>query len=88
MGYGNLIHAVRCLLSWDRKGKRSIVCSEIGNYNNRVVIEAFHYAKMGFHYNDICRGYQNHLIYHSMYGHLPPLPQIENDLKRLGEEFK
>lgn len=88
MGFGNLLSAVRCLLSWDKKGKRSIVLSEIGNYNNRVVIEAFHYAKMGFHYDDRCRGYQNHLIYHSMYGHLPPLPQIEYELKRLGEEFK
>ena len=87
MGFGNLLSAVRLLLSWDKKGKRSIVCSEIGNYNNRVVIEAFHYAKMGFHYDDTCRGYQNHLIYHSMYGHLPPLPQIEHELKRLGEEF-
>ena len=87
MGFGNLLSAVRLLLSWDKKGKRSIVCSEMGNYNNRVVIEAFHYAKMGVHYDDKCRGYQNHLIYHSMYGHLPPLPQIEYELKRLGEEF-
>ena len=87
MGFGNLLSAVRLLLSWDKKGKRTIVCSEIGNYNNRVVIEAFHYAKMGFHYDDRCRGYQNHLIYHSMYGHLPPLPQIEYELKRLGEQY-
>ena len=87
MGFGNLLSAVRLLLSWDKKGKRSIVCSEIGNYNNRVVIEAFHYAKMGFHYNDRCRGYQNHLIYRCMYGQLPPLPEIEDELRRLGEEF-
>ena len=87
MGFGNLLSAVRLLLSWDKKGKKSIVCSQMGNYNNRVVIEAFHYAKMGFHYDDRYRGYQNHLIYHSMYGHLPPLPQIEHKLKRLGEEF-
>lgn len=87
MGFGNLIHAVQCLLSWDKKGKRSIVFNEIGNYNNYTVIEAFHYAKMGYHLNDRCKGYQNHLIYHSMYGHLPPLPEIEQELRRLGEDF-
>jgi hypothetical protein len=87
MEFGNFIHAVRCLLSWDKKGKRSIVISAIGNHNNQVVIEAFHYAKMGSHLTDRCKGYQNHLIYCSMYGYLPSLPHIEQELKRLGDEF-
>ena len=87
MGYSSLLDAVKMLLDNDRDGHRSIVCCAFGVNRSRTVIEAFHYAKMGFHLNDRCRGYQNHLIYHSMYGHLPPLPEIEQELRRLGEEF-
>ena len=63
MGYKRILDAVRYLLFWDREGKRSIVCCDFGVNRSRTVVEAFHYAKMGFHFEDEYKGCFNHLIY-------------------------
>ena len=48
MGFDTLLKAVRYLLFWDRRDKRSIVCCAFGVNRSRTVIEAFHYARMAF----------------------------------------
>jgi hypothetical protein len=87
MGYKTLLEAVGYLLFWDKRDKRSIVCCAFGVNRSRTVIEAFHYAKMGFHFEDEYEGYANHLIYNCAIGCLPPLSEVEYELKRLGEEY-
>ena len=42
MGFDTLLKAVRYLLFWDRRDKRSIVCCGFGVNRSRTVIEAFH----------------------------------------------
>ena len=87
MGVKTLLEAVGYLLFWDRRDKRSIVCCAFGVNRSRTVIEAFHYAKMGFHFEDEYEGYANHLIYNCAMGFLPHLHKVERELKRLGDEF-
>lgn len=87
MGYKTILKAVRYLLFWDRSDKRSIVCCDFGVNRSRTVVEAFHYAKMGFHFEDEYKGYFNHLIYNCEAGHLPPLAEVECELKRLGDQY-
>lgn len=87
MGYRTILSAVKDLLYWDRQGKRCLVCCAFGVNRSRTIIEAFHYAKMGFHFDDEYDGYQNHLICNCMNGFLPPLPKVEEDLRNLAAEF-
>ena len=87
MGFDTLLKAVRYLLAWDRRDKRSIVCCAFGVNRSRTVIEAFHYAKLGFHFEDEYEGFTNHLIYNCTMGFLPPLEKVERELKRLGNEY-
>lgn len=87
MGYDNILEAVKELLYWDRQGKRSIVCCAFGVNRSRTIIEAFHFAKMGFHFEDEYKGTLNHLVYNCKIGCLPPLCQVEQDLKNLSIEF-
>lgn len=86
MGVKTLLKAVGHLLFWDKRDKRSIVCCAFGVNRSRTVVEAFHYAKMGFHFEDEYEGYANHLIYNCAMGYLPPLAEVERELKRLGDE--
>ena len=86
-GFKKILKAVNYLLHWDKREMRSIVCCDFGNYRSRTVVEAFHYAKMGFHFEDEYKGYTNHLIYSCSTGHLPPLAEVEYELKRLGEQY-
>ena len=87
MGFDTLLKVVRYLLAWDRRDKRSIVCCAFGVNRSRTVIEAFHYAKMGFHFEDEYEGYINHLIYNCAMGFLPPLDKVERELRCIGEEY-
>ena len=86
MGYEKILDAVRHLLFWDNEGKRSLVCCDFGVNRSRTVIEAFHYAKMGYHFEDEYKGYLNHLIYNCEAGHLPPLAEVEYDLEHLYDD--
>ena len=85
MGFRNLLMAVRSLLICDLFGRRSIVCCDFGVNRSRTVIEAFHYAKLGFHFEDEYKGYLNHLIYNCETGYLPPLEEVEYELRFLNE---
>ena len=83
MGVRNLLMAVKHLLLTDGFGYRSLVCCDFGVNRSRTVIEAFHYAKMGYHFEDEYMGSFNHLIYNSVTGHLPALSELERELIRL-----
>ena len=87
MGYQTILNAVSDLLYLDRQGKRCLVCCAFGVNRSRTVIEAFHYAKMGFHIDDEYDEFQNHLICNCMNGFLPPLQKVEADLRNLAAEF-
>jgi protein-tyrosine phosphatase len=87
MGYQTILNAVKDLLYWDRQGKRCLVCCAFGVNRSRTVIEAFHYAKMGFHIDDEYDEFQNHLICNCMNGFLPPLSKVEEDLRNLAAEL-
>ena len=87
MGYQTILNAVSDLLYWDRQGKRCLVCCAFGVNRSRTVIEAFHYAKMGFHIDDEYDEFQNHLICNCMNSFLPPLQKVEADLRNLAAEF-
>ena len=87
MGYKKILAAVGYLLHWDKLGKGSIVCCDFGVNRSRTVIEAFHFAKMGFHFEDEYEGCTNHLVYNCTTGYLPPLSEVEYELKRLGERY-
>lgn len=87
MGYDKILDAVKHLLFWDNEGKRSLVCCDFGVNRSRTVIEAFHYAKMGYHFEDEYKRCLNHLIYNCEAGHLPPLAKVEHDLEHLNDEY-
>lgn len=86
IGFEKILDAVRHLLFWDHEGKRSLVCCDFGVNRSRTVIEAFHYAKMGYHFEDEYRGYFNHLIYNCEAGHLPPLAEVEYELQHIYDD--
>ena len=85
MGYSSLLDAVKMLLDNDRDGHRSIVCCAFGVNRSRTVIEAFHYAKMGYHLEDEYEGFNNHLIYNCESRFLPTLSDVERDLTSLAD---
>jgi hypothetical protein len=88
MGYTKLLEAVKLLLENDQIGGRSIVCCAFGVNRSRTVIEAFHYAKMGFHFEDDYKGFLNHLIYNCEAGHLRPLSDVEHELRILQTDYR
>ena len=79
--------AVHFLILCEKEGKRSIVCCDFGNNRSRTVIEAFHYVKMGYHFEDEYKGCFNHLIYNCEAGFLPHLADVEHELRRLRENY-
>ena len=85
MGLMSLKLAVHFLILSEKEGKRSIVCCDFGNNRSRTVIEAFHYVKMGYHFEDEYKGYKNHLIYNCESGFLPPLSEVEQHLASLAD---
>jgi hypothetical protein len=50
MGYRNLLILVKHLLLEYSFWGRSLVCCDFGVNRSRTVIEAFHYTKMGYHF--------------------------------------
>ncbi|MBR2064490.1 MAG: dual specificity protein phosphatase family protein [Bacteroidales bacterium] len=87
MGYRAILEAVREMIDYAEKDKRIIVHCDFGNNRSRTVIEAFHFAIMRYHLDDEYKGFQNHLIYNSKSGHLPPMNQIEEDLIRIADDM-
>ena len=78
-----VLQAVAKLAEYDRDGSHIIVHCLQGNNRSRTVVEAYHFAKLGFHFEDEYRGYTNHLVWNCAQGYLPPLPEMEKILKNL-----
>ena len=83
IGWDNIIKAVNILLRLDKENKRMIVHCDFGQHRSRLVIEAFYFAKMGAHFVDNYKNYDNHLLYNCFTKHLPPLDKVEAELARL-----
>ena len=58
--------------------------------SSRGVCTCFKYAmeKMGFHLEDEYKGCLNHLIYNCEAGHLPPLSDVEHELRILQTDYR
>ena len=75
--------AVRQLSRYDRDGSHIIVNCLHGNNRSRTVVEAFHFAKLGTHFEDEYKGCTNHLIWNCEQGYLPPLSEMEKLLTKI-----
>ena len=80
-----VLQAIAKLAEYDRDGSHIIVHCLHGNNRSRTVVEAYHFAKLGFHFEDECKGCKNHLIWNCEQGYLPPLPEMEKLLKDLSQ---
>ena len=70
-------------MHYDNTEKHILVHCDGGNHRSRLVVEAFHYAKLGTHFIDEYKGYDNHLIYDCCSGYLLPLEEVETELKNI-----
>ena len=83
IGWENIKKAVKTLMHYDNTDMHILVHCDGGNHRSRLVVEAFHYAKLGTHLIDEYKGYDNHLIYDCKSGYLLPLEEVEEALKKL-----
>ena len=83
IGWENIKKAVKTLMHYDNTDKHILVHCDGGNHRSRLVVEAFHYAKLGTHFIDEYKGYDNHLIYDCKSGYLLPLDEVEEALKNI-----
>ena len=83
IGWENIKKAVKTLMHYDNTDKHILVHCDGGNHRSRLVVEAFHYAKLGTHFIDEYKGYDNHLIYDCKSGYLLPLEEVERELKQI-----
>ena len=83
MGLDNIIRCVRVLEEADADGIPVIVHCGFGNNRSRVVVECFHFRKMGFQLEDEYKGAKNHLAYNCGIGLLPPIKEVERILAEL-----
>lgn len=80
-----ILKAVTKLLEYDRDSSHIIVHCLHGNNRSRTVVEAFHFAKLGFHFEDEYKGCTNHLVWNCASGYLPPLPEMEKLLTNIAQ---
>ena len=83
IGWENIKKAVKTLMHYDNTDKHILVHCDGGNHRSRLVVEAFHYAKLGTHFIDEYKGYDNHLIYDCCSGYLLPLEEVKTELKNI-----
>ena len=83
MGLENILQCVGILEQADKRNTPVIVHCEGGNNRSRVVVECFHYRKMGFQLNDEYKGAINHLVYNCSIGMLPPIDIVEDKIRLL-----
>lgn len=83
IGWENVVKAVKTLMQYETANKHILVHCDGGQHRSRLVVEAFHYAKLGTHLKDDYKGYANHLIYDCSMGYLPALSEVESELKKL-----
>lgn len=77
MDVNAILQAVAKLAKYDKEGTPIIVHCMGGNNRSRTVVEAYHFSKFGTHFEDMYKGYLNHLHYNCESGFLPPLKEME-----------
>ena len=83
MGLENILKAVRILEEADAEKAPVIVHCGFGNNRSRVVVECFHFRKMGFQLEDEYKGALNHLVYNCGIGLLPAIEDVERMLQEI-----
>ena len=83
IGWENVKKSVKTIARFDLAGAHVLVHCDGGQHRSRLVVEAYHYARSGNHFKDEYKGYANHLIYDCSMGYLPPLSEVECELKAL-----
>lgn len=83
IGWANIKRAVEIVLRADAEDKRVIVHCDFGAHRSRLIVEAFHFAKFGYHFVDSYHGYDNRIIYNCTNHHLPPLEVVEQELRSM-----
>ena len=83
MGLENILRCVRILEQADKWIIPAIVHCDGGNNRSRVVVECYHYRKMGFQFDDVYKGAMNHLAYNCSIGILPPIGIVEEKIRLL-----
>lgn len=83
MNLDMILKAVAILAEYDRDGSHIIVHCLGGNNRSRTVVEAFHFVKLGTHFEDEYKGCTNHLIWNCEQGNLPPLSEMEELLTKI-----
>ena len=71
------------LLRACREGKKTVVHCDFGNNRSRTMVEALYYMLRGEQFQDEYKGEINHLVYNCKAGHLPPLEEVERNLRAL-----
>ena len=85
MGFGNILKAVLALENADQSGHYAVVHCDFGNNRSRTMVEAHYYMLRGEQFQDEYKGEVNHLAYNCKAGHLPPLEEVERNLKALAD---
>ncbi len=83
MGLENIMNCIRILEQADILNTPVIVHCDGGNNRSRVVVECYHYRKMGFQLDDEYKGAVNHLIYNCSIGVLPRIWLVEEMIRLL-----
>lgn len=67
------------------EGEKTVVHCDFGNNRSRTMVEALYYMLRGEQFQDEYKGEVNHLAYNCKTGHLPPLEEVERNLKALAD---
>lgn len=81
MGLENILRCVSILEQADKNKIPVIIHCDCGNNRSRVVIECYHYRKLGCQFDDEYKGAINHLAYNCSIGLLPPIEEVEKRLR-------
>lgn len=83
IGWNNVIKAAIVIDEYLLAGGRVFIHCDGGSHRSRLVVEAYHYAKIRKHFVDEYKGYHNHLIYDCSLGYLLPLNEVEKVLETI-----
>lgn len=83
MGLESILQCVRILEEADKAGIPALVHCGIGTNRSHLVVECYHYRKLGFQLEDPYKGCFNRLTYNCSIGLLPPITDVEERLRLL-----
>lgn len=83
MGLESILQCVRILEEADKVGIPAVVHCGIGSNRSHLVVECYHYRKMGFQLKDRYKSCYNRLTYNCSIGLLPPITEVEDRIRLL-----